>query len=67
MKNTIYTASAYNIISEELNFHDSQVIDRKISYENKDIRVVLIGNEVPATEIDAAKDNLIHYNMNGTI
>ena len=66
VKNTIYTASANNFISEELNFPDTQVIDRKISYENKEIRVVLIGNEVPATEIAAAKDNLKHYNLAGT-
>lgn len=27
---------------------------------------MLIGNEVPATEIAAAKDNLKHYNLAGT-
>ena len=42
------------------------IVIRKISYENKEIRVVLIGNEVPATEIAAAKDNLKHYNLAGT-
>lgn len=47
VKSTIYEASANNFINEELDFNNTQVIDRKISFEKKEIRVVLIGNEVP--------------------
>lgn len=57
-KSTIYEASANNFINEELNFNNTQVIDRKISFEKKEIRVVLIGNEVSETEIATARDNL---------
>lgn len=66
VKSTIYKAAANNFINEELDFNNTQVIDRKISYENKEIRVVLIGNEVPETEIAAARDNLKHFNLTGT-
>ena len=57
VKSTIYEASANNFINEELDFNNTQVIDRKISFEKKEIRVVLIGNEVPETEIATARDN----------
>lgn len=66
VKNTIYEASANRFINEELDFGDTQVIDRKISFEKKEIRVVLIGNEVTETEIAAAKDNLKHFNLADT-
>ena len=55
VKSTIYEASANNFINEELNFNNTQVIDRKISFEKKEIRVVLIGNEVSETEIATCK------------
>ena len=63
VKSTIYEASANNFINEELDFNNSQVIDRKMSFEKKEIRVVLIGNEVPETEIATARDNLKHFNL----
>lgn len=66
VKNTIYEASANRFINEELDFGNTQVIDRKISFEKKEIRVVLIGNEVTETEIAAAKDNLKHFNLADT-
>lgn len=65
-KSTIYEASANNFINEELNFNNTQVIDRKISFEKKEIRVVLIGNEVSETEIATARDNLKLFNLAGT-
>ena len=66
VKSTIYEASANNFINEELNFNNTQVIDRKISFEKKEIRVVLIGNEVSETEIATARDNLKLFNLAGT-
>ncbi len=63
VKRSIYQASANNFINEELNFNNTQVIDRKISFEKKEIRVVLIGNEVSETEIATARDNLKLFNL----
>ena len=62
VKSTIYEASANNFINEELNFNNTQVIDRKISFEKKEI----IGNEVSETEIATARDNLKLFNLAGT-
>lgn len=66
VKSTIYTASANHFINEELDFPSTQVIDRMISYETKEIRVVLVGKEVAETEIATAKDNMKHFNLPGT-
>lgn len=66
VKSTIYEASANNFINEALNFDNTQVIDRKISYEKKEIRIVLIGCEVPETELAAARDNLKHFKLADT-
>lgn len=63
VKTTLYEAAANNFINKELNFKDTQIIDRKISYEKKEISVVLIGSEVPATSIALAKDKLKEYNL----
>ena len=52
VKSTIYEASANNFINEELNFNNTQVIDRKISFEKK--------------EIATARDNLKLFNLAGT-
>ena len=66
--NLLYFLGAFYLyfINEELDFNNTQVIDRKISFEKKEIRVVLIGNEVPETEIATARDNLKHFNLAGT-
>lgn len=66
VKQTFYTSTANNFINEELNFPNTQVIDRSILYDKKEIRVVLIGSEVSAAEIAAAKDNMKHFNLTGT-
>lgn len=63
VKTTLYEAAANNFVNKELNFKDTQIIDRKISYEKKEISVVLIGNEVPATSIALAKDKLQEYSL----
>lgn len=66
VKDTIYTASANNFINQELDFPNTQVVDRKILCDAKEIRIVLVGNEVAETEIAVAKDNLKHFNLAGT-
>lgn len=66
VKHTIYEAAANKFVNEELDFDRTQVISRKVSYENKEIRVVLIGDEVSEKKLAAAKDNLKHYNLTGT-
>ena len=55
VKSTIYEASANNFINEELDFNNTQDNRPEDFFEKKEIRVVLIGNEVPETEIATAR------------
>ena len=53
-------------IRDRLNFENTQVLDKKISYEHKDIRVVLIGPEVPDASISIARSKLKEYKLEET-
>lgn len=66
VKSTFYTAAANTFINDELNFPNTQVISRKISYEDKEIKVVLVGAEVPLSQIAAARNNLKLFNLSGS-
>lgn len=66
IKETFYEAAANRFISEQLDFENTQVIDKKISYERKDIRVVLIGPKVPETSISIARSKLKDYKLDNT-
>lgn len=66
IKSTFYEAAANKFISEQLNFENTQVLDKKISYEHKDIRVVLIGPEVADTLISFARTKLKDYKLDNT-
>ena len=66
VKSTFYTASANSFIAKEFDFEHTQVISRKISYEEKEIRVVLVGNELTQSEIDKVHGSLKHYSLEDT-
>ena len=66
VKSTFYTASANSFIAKEFDFEHTQVISRKISYEYKEIRVVLVGNELSQPEIDKVHGSLKHYSLEDT-
>ena len=66
VKSTFYTAAANSFIAKEFEFENTQVISRKISYEDKEIRVVLVGNELTQPEIDKVHSSLKHYKLNNT-
>lgn len=63
VKTTLFEAAANNFINKEFDFKDAQVLDRKISYDKKEIRVVLVGGEVPEASIALAKDKLKDYKI----
>lgn len=63
VKSTFFESAANNFINKELNFENTQVLDRKISYEKREIKVVLIGSEVPDASIALAKDKLKEYKL----
>ena len=66
IKSTFYETAANRFINEQLNFENTQVLDKKISYEHKDIRVVLIGPEVPDASISIARSKLKEYKLEET-
>ncbi len=66
VKKTIYMTSVNNYITQELDFPDTQVIDKRISYENRSMEVVLMGKEVSDENIAKAKDKLKNFNLAGT-
>ena len=66
VKSTFYEASANRFVNEKLSFENTQVLDRKISYEKKEIRVVLVGPEVPEASITIARSKLDNYKLKDT-
>lgn len=66
VKETFYQSAANHFVNKEMDFTDTQVLDRKISYDNKEIRVVLIGREVSEERIAEARTRLKDYKLDGT-
>ncbi|NLZ73261.1 MAG: TIGR00341 family protein [Bacteroidales bacterium] len=68
IKETVFHTSASRFISEQLDFQNAQIIDRKIIYqkENKEIRVILMGEEIPETSLALAKNRLKDYKLEDT-
>lgn len=69
IKETVYKGAASRFISEELNFPNTQIIDRTITYHNsdsdKEIKVILVGSKVPDESIDLARAKMAKYNLEG--
>lgn len=63
IKSTLYEAAANRFINEQLDFEGTQVLDKKINYEQKEIRVVLIGSEIPDASISIARNKLEAYQL----
>ena len=66
VKTTFYEASANSFLAKEFDFEHTQVISRKISYDEKEIRVVLVGNELTQPELDKVHNSLKHYKLEDT-
>ena len=66
IKSTFYETAANRFINEQLNFENTQVLDKKISYDHKEVRVVLIGPEVPDASISIARSKLKEYKLEDT-
>lgn len=66
VKSTFYESAANNFVNKELNFPNTQVLDKKISYEKREIKVVLIGSEVPEASLALARDKMKEYKLEKT-
>lgn len=66
VRETIYQSSANSFITSELQFPDTQVLSREISFDKRKIKVVLIGKEVSDDQLQAARHKLAEYKLNDT-
>ncbi len=68
LRDTIFERAANRFINEQLAFENTQVLDRKVVRDGKhsEIRVVLIGQEVPEASIATARGKLKEYNLADT-
>lgn len=69
IQETVFKSAANRFITEELNFNDSQIIDRKIlmgdSKQDREIRVVLVGSELQQPALDVVRAKMAKYNLEG--
>ena len=68
IKETVFHNAASRFVTEQLDFENTQVIDRKIIHQknNKEIRVILMGKEVPEASLTLAKNRLKDYHLEDT-
>ena len=66
VRETLYQTSANRFITQELQFPDSQILNRDISYDKHEIRVVLVGKEIPESQIAEARSRMGEYNLDET-
>lgn len=66
VKNALYESSAKKFINRELSFENTKVLDRTINSEDKEIKVILIGEDVPDESINIARAKLSDYNLGDT-
>ena len=63
VQDTFFESAANRFVNEQLSFENTQVLDKKIHHEGKghEIRVVLIGQEVPEASIAIARSEMKDY------
>lgn len=68
IKETFFMSAANKFITEQLNFENTQVLNKKVYYarDSAEIRVVLIGPEVPQESIAIARNKLKDYKLPNT-
>lgn len=68
IQDTLFESAANRFVNEQLAFENTQVLDKKIQYEGnrREIRVVLIGQEVPEASIAIARSKMKDYKLDNT-
>lgn len=68
IQDTFFEGAANRFINEQLSFENTQVVDKKIHHDGKgrEIRVVLIGQEVPEASIAIARGKMKDYKLGNT-
>ncbi len=63
VKETFYNSAANKFIAEELSFPDTQILNREISFDEREIRVVLVGREIDEIQLAAARTRMDKYKL----
>ncbi len=66
VRKTIYMQNAEQFVTRELDFPDTQIIDKQINYNARTIQMVFIGNYIPEILIENAEKRLPEYHLDGT-
>lgn len=68
VQKSIFENNAQTFIREQFNFTTTQVINRNLRYGKgeKEIDLLLIGEELPENKLDSIKGNLKKYKLDGT-
>lgn len=66
VRKTIYMQNAEQFVARELDFPDTQIIDKQINYDARTIQMVFIGNYIPKILIENAEKRLPEYHLDGT-
>ncbi len=68
IQDTFFESAANRFVNEQLSFENTQVLDKKINHEGTqhEIRVVLIGQEVPEASIAIARSKMKDYKLDNT-
>ena len=66
VKETFFNSMASKYIAEELHFPDTQVLNREVSFDNREIKVVLVGKEVDESLLELARSRMERYKLNDT-
>ena len=66
--NSVFESNANRFVNEQLTFENTQMIDKDIhtGSDGRQIRVVLIGEEIPEASIALARDRMKDYNLGDT-
>lgn len=68
IRNSLFEGYANRFITEQLSFDNTQVLDKKILFNgtHNEIRVVLVGQEIPEPSIAIARAKMKNYKLNDT-
>ncbi|HKM31889.1 MAG: TIGR00341 family protein [Bacteroidales bacterium] len=61
VRTTLYESDANHYIEQAFSFPETQIISRTISYKEKSIDLMLIGNEVPEESLSLSKKQMDEY------
>ena len=66
VKETFYNSVAMNFIATEMDFPETQLLNREILYDKKEIRVVLVGKEISEDQLATIRTRMEKYKLKGT-